>query len=185
MTDRLDAPPTGDHIRNPRLCALLRYWNAKRGDRPMPSRADIDPVEIPRLLPICLLADIDTPHPRIRLLGTHATNAYGTETRGRTIDRFDLGDFAPAWLEAFRIARESPVGAAGSFLTGTQFSLVETMLMPLADDGGRPRYIFGGLLISPSPRSMASTPQMFSCSVTPLAINTWQADADCQGACAC
>lgn len=42
--------------------ALLRngyeYWNAKRGDRPMPARRDIDPAEITALLPHVVLIDV-------------------------------------------------------------------------------------------------------------------------------
>lgn len=49
------------------------YWNRARGDRAMPSRVDIDPTEIPRLLPHMILTDVD--HDpidfRFRLIGTY------------------------------------------------------------------------------------------------------------------
>jgi hypothetical protein len=34
---------------NPVLRALWSYWNERRGRRAMPSRKDIDPVDIPAL----------------------------------------------------------------------------------------------------------------------------------------
>lgn len=40
---------------------LLRgfdYWNAKRGSRPMPSRSDIDPIEMGSLLPNIVLMEV-------------------------------------------------------------------------------------------------------------------------------
>ena len=37
------------------LQALYEYWNTRRGDRPMPQRADINPAEIPKLLPHLLM----------------------------------------------------------------------------------------------------------------------------------
>ena len=45
----IDAP------RDPSLQTLLAYWYRKRGDRLMPSRADIDPSEFPKLLPNVML----------------------------------------------------------------------------------------------------------------------------------
>ena len=52
-------PKPGDAtITDARLRALYEYWMEKRGDRAMPARADIDPTEIPDLLPIVGLADV-------------------------------------------------------------------------------------------------------------------------------
>jgi hypothetical protein len=41
--------------RDANLRALYEYWNMLRGDRAMPRRADIDPVEIPKLLPYLVM----------------------------------------------------------------------------------------------------------------------------------
>ena len=48
----IDAP------RDPRIKALYDYWNALRRGRAMPSRADIDPIEIPALLPYIIMYDV-------------------------------------------------------------------------------------------------------------------------------
>ena len=55
------------------LQSAYDYWNQKRGDRPMPARRDLDPVDIPRLLPFIILVDVLSCDPldlRYRLIGT-------------------------------------------------------------------------------------------------------------------
>src|ERR1700749_2750771 len=95
--------PDGEGVKNARLQGILRYWNEKRGDRAMPALRKIDPIEIPKLLPIILLADILPTTTRIRLLGTDWPSAYGRETRGRDVNELNLGDFSPFWQEAFAL----------------------------------------------------------------------------------
>src|SRR4051794_32338479 len=61
---------------SPLVQEAWNYWNLKRGDRRMPSRKDIDPVEIPRLLSSTALVDVlrDPLDFRFRLLGTAIDN---------------------------------------------------------------------------------------------------------------
>src|SRR5579863_2932455 len=72
---------------NPRFQDLVAYWQGKRGERALPMRKDIDPLEmwqhIGRLNLIeCLpgLADF-----RYRLIGTTITAAYGRDSTGKTV----------------------------------------------------------------------------------------------------
>lgn len=136
-------------VQNPRLRALIRYWHEKRGDRSMPSRSDIDPVEIPRLLPVALIADGRTRPARIRLIGTEATLHCGAEMRGQPVDAFDFGRFTPTWTEAFALVARSgiPVAASGSYFDGVRSHVIEIVLMPLSDESGGAGLIFGGLHI--------------------------------------
>jgi hypothetical protein len=50
----------------------LAYWDGARARRAMPRRRDLDPVEIPRLLPFVMLVDVlaDPLDFRFRLIGT-------------------------------------------------------------------------------------------------------------------
>lgn len=64
--------------------AGLAYWNSRRGTREMPTRADIDPADIKRLLPHVVLVDV-LPDPldfRFRLLGTEVDRIVGTNPLG-------------------------------------------------------------------------------------------------------
>jgi hypothetical protein len=73
----IDAP------RDAVLRALYDYWNKVRGTRKMPSRADIDPVEIPKLLPYILLWNA-TPGGgyTIRLVGEEVQRFFGRNATG-------------------------------------------------------------------------------------------------------
>ncbi len=132
-----------------RLQALVRYWRDKRGQRPIPLRADIDPLEIPRLLSVVLMADVVVGGARIRLLGSEATNALGHEPRGRMITDIDLGEFTQAWREAFAAAVLScePVEAGGMIYRQGVASRADLVLMPLTLGSGSIDQIFGGLII--------------------------------------
>jgi hypothetical protein len=145
--------PDGEGVRNARLQGILRYWNEKRGDRAMPALRQIDPIEIPKLLPIILVADILPASTRMRLMGTDSTNAYGRETRGRDVNELSLGDFSPFWQKAFALVRGSgkPVLAAGPYRNGMELLDAESVLAPMSDDGTTITHILGGLLIRPAP----------------------------------
>ena len=70
-----------------RLEAALLYWRRKAIGRAMPSRADIDPVEIPKLLPDVMLVERHQDgRYRYRLIGTENTAAQGINATGRFLD---------------------------------------------------------------------------------------------------
>lgn len=72
---------------DPRLEQAYAYWRAKAGDRPMPSRADIDPTDIPQLLPDVMLVErLDGGRYRYRLIGTENASAQGVNATGRFLD---------------------------------------------------------------------------------------------------
>lgn len=148
-------------VENPRLKALVRYWDSKRGSQPMPSRRQLDPIEIPRLLSIVLIADITMTGATVRLLGADTTAAYGKEIRGKRIDELDLGEFLPFWLEAFAVVIRSgnPASAGGPFHKGRELRQAETVLLPLSDNGTSISHVFGGLLIGPMALSSSLEPK--------------------------
>src|ERR1700741_4828134 len=77
---------------------LLAYWRRKRGDRAMPSRADIDPTELPgRLWPRLMLLDVvrqgGRTRFRYRLVGGGIQMAVGRNTAGKFVDDVFPPDF--------------------------------------------------------------------------------------------
>ncbi len=78
-------------IADRRLETLYRYWSGKRQGRAMPSRADIDPVEIPGdIWPHIMLLDVlwqdGVPRFRYRRVGDVFWRALGQEPTGRFVD---------------------------------------------------------------------------------------------------
>ena len=88
MQEVLEAPvPAASPITDARLQEAFEYWRGKAAGRPMPCRADIDPTEIPRLLPHVMLVDVlDGGRYRYRLIGTENASAHGFEATGRYLD---------------------------------------------------------------------------------------------------
>ena len=71
----------------PRLRDGFDYWRRKSAGKSMPNRGDIDPVEIPRLLPHVMLVDVlPSGRYRYRLIGTENTEAQGVHATGRYLD---------------------------------------------------------------------------------------------------
>jgi hypothetical protein len=63
------------------------YWRGKAAGRAMPRRADIDPIEIPALLPDVMLVECcDGGRYRYRLIGTKNERAHGINATGRFLD---------------------------------------------------------------------------------------------------
>lgn len=72
---------------DPRLEQAYNYWRAKAIGRAMPSRADIDPIEIPKLLPDVMLVERhDDGRYRYRLIGTENARAHGVNATGRYLE---------------------------------------------------------------------------------------------------
>lgn len=77
------ATPIGDA----RLQQLHAYWLQKAGRRPMPARADLDPAEIPLLLPHVMLVDVlPSGRYRYRLIGTENAREHGINATGCYLD---------------------------------------------------------------------------------------------------
>ena len=83
---------------------LYDYWLACAAGKSMPSRADINPAHIPRLLPFISLVDIedDIGHSKVRLAGTRLRDVYDREITGLRIEELDLGPKRDYWMAAYR-----------------------------------------------------------------------------------
>ena len=74
-------------ITDGRLQEALDYWRRKSAGKAMPRRADIDPLDIPKLLPDVMLVEVlPSGRYRYRLIGTENTDAQGVHATGRYLD---------------------------------------------------------------------------------------------------
>jgi hypothetical protein len=92
----LDFKSSAIHFRQtlkaPPLIRLYDYWWSKSVDNRIPSRAQIDPLDVPDLLPTIFLVDvIDTgsgPGFRFRLVGSKITDVVGSDPTGLCFENF-------------------------------------------------------------------------------------------------
>ncbi len=83
---------------------IYDYWIGCAGSRSMPARPDINPAEIPRLLPFISLIDVDPAieKSRVRLAGTRLRDVYDREITGLCLSELDLGSKRDYWMAAYR-----------------------------------------------------------------------------------
>jgi hypothetical protein len=83
---------TADDVRreigDERLIELLDYWDAKRGTHDVPSRLDIDPLELPRQLANIFFVEIEEAprRYRYRMVGSALTEIVKEDVAGRYVD---------------------------------------------------------------------------------------------------
>jgi hypothetical protein len=129
----------------PRTAAFYRYWDSKRRGRAMPSRADIDPLEMAVWLPGTALIDV-TPDPdsprgyalHYRLIGTRPTELRGRDVTGMRVETGYFGADLAAALENYRLVIEEKtlVYDWDRTLSADTYSREgETLLLPLSADG--------------------------------------------------
>lgn len=125
-----------------RLTGLYRFWDEKRGARPMPCRADFRPEEMQRFLGYVILIDVEEAPRRFRfrLVGTEIVQSYGFEVTGRYSDVVQPPSYRAMierhYSQAVDLAR--PVAHRMSFTEapGKVHELVR-LTLPLSDDGAR------------------------------------------------
>jgi len=143
---------------------LFDYWDARCIGDTLPRRADIDPIDFPRLLPSISLLEVENAGQRhaehrvkVRLAGTRLRDMYGRETTGLYLDEFLPPQNDSYWTAAFTrvISQGKPaqgvlsledLGQAGTF----QFWL----RLPLVDAEGNIAMVLGldTLLVSEKAR---------------------------------
>jgi hypothetical protein len=82
---------------------LYDFWMTKAAGRDMPSRAEIRPTEIPRILPGISLIDVapNIGHSLVRLAGTRLREIHDREITGLQIEDLDWGDKRDYWMAAY------------------------------------------------------------------------------------
>ena len=119
--------------------AVFDYWNKKRGTRPAPARADIDPAEIRHALSDTFMLAVDfVDQLRFRLAGTRVCALFGREIKGEA--------FTALWSETSRqsidellaIVTHEATGAVAGLTARTEDGAetdLELLLLPLAHVG--------------------------------------------------
>ena len=136
---------------DPILGTALAYWQAKRGGRLMPARRDIDPIEIPTLLPNVQLIEVLTDGGfRYRLVGTALVSAFGRDYTGQYVGKLFDADLAKSISGYYQrsCAEQKPVFARSRYVTAKAFDLIANRLyMPLSENERDVNMLFAALTI--------------------------------------
>ncbi|MBM3547345.1 MAG: PAS domain-containing protein [Alphaproteobacteria bacterium] len=86
--DRVRYEKLPEEIRHPNLVRLYRHWDEMRRGRAMPSRADVDPLNLPALLGNLILIDVlrEPLRFRYRLIGSRLTERVKRDMTGKFFD---------------------------------------------------------------------------------------------------
>jgi hypothetical protein len=130
----------------PGTAAFYRYWDGKRAGRAMPSRADIDPLEMKPWLSGTALVDVTREPPgslrpyglRYRLIGTRPTLLRNRDVTGLRVESGYFGADLEAALENYRLVIEQKTLVYDWDHTPASDGFAreaETLLLPLSSDG--------------------------------------------------
>lgn len=138
-------------ISHPKLKRLYEYWCEKRGDRRMPSRADLDPLDMTFIIGNIILVDVIDGSPlrfRIRLHGTNLVQRVGYELTGKMLDELPQNEFRKLAQESFTSVATSaePIAGKRDRVIDDRFARYETVIMPLSSDGKRVERLLVGLI---------------------------------------
>jgi hypothetical protein len=132
--------PTSDA----RLTAVFDYWLGKATGLRLPRRRDIDPVDIPKLLPILMIVEVlPSGRYRYRLIGTENAEAFGMNATGRYLDEVLPG---PAYKSHVLALYDECVHSCRALYSECLFTSphyrvperhIKVLFMPLSDDGTR------------------------------------------------
>ena len=148
------------------LSNLRAYWEALRGDDPVPRRAQVDPRGIERALGIAFLAERVAPEvARFRVAGMRVNGLMGMEVRGMPLSALFEPEARDPFAQALRQVFDSPAiaelslrGAPG---LGQPRLDGRMLLLPLRADDGTVSRVLGGLAMSGKvgsvPRRLAVT----------------------------
>lgn len=129
---------------------VFAYWSSLREAGQLPSRAQIDPLALKRLLPTVSLIDVTTQDQQVvyrqRLAGTGLYSIYGREITGCTLDDIYSAQEAAYWREQFdKVVREArpSVGCQSIAARPGHNCSILWIRLPLASDGKNVDMILG------------------------------------------
>jgi hypothetical protein len=143
MTDFPAALTSSDFrasLDDPLLGLGYDYWRAKCAGRSMPQRRDIDPADIPSLLPHILITEMleEGTRYRYRLAGSVVTEAFGRSLTGRYVDEIMTGQYREFIIRLYRslYLDRRCVFCESRYNNGVRPGIsTKRLFMPLSSDG--------------------------------------------------
>jgi hypothetical protein len=124
---------------HPDIRKMLAYWQDKRRGRVMPSRADIDPVELVRFLPNIILVDVVPDDRRFvyRLVGTAEVEVRGNDPTGKSVAEAFFAAVPADALDRYEEVCKTcaPLYEEDDFQAVDRYVSEANLFLPLSDDG--------------------------------------------------
>jgi hypothetical protein len=122
---------------------LYDYWQSKASPSKLPARKDIDPLDIPGMLPRIALIDVlreaEGVTFRYRLAGTEIVERAGRDPTGKRFDELYCGDYLTNALNTYARIVEAPAPHLSErtfpLVEGKEFLRYDRLILPLAADG--------------------------------------------------
>jgi hypothetical protein len=135
-------------MKHPSIREVFDYWNERRGRRPAPERADIEPAAIRRVLADTFILAFEPArgHP-FRVAGTRLCALFGRELKNEAF--LDLWSSASRGdvRELLAIVAEEAVGVVASAAgAGPADATLELVLLPLSHRGRTDARVLGALV---------------------------------------
>jgi len=147
---------TADHTLHPKIRRMHEYWLAKCAGRPMPSRVEIDPVELRDCLGNLCIVEVtgDTP-PRFkfRLDGSNLVLTTGFDMTGKFVDQLPDADYRDFVTTIYQrvVLTKAPVFAANEEDWKGYGLQVTSVTLPLSTDGIRVDGILDAIFTTVAP----------------------------------
>jgi hypothetical protein len=127
---------------------FLSLWRSKAGTRSMPAKSEITPRDLKDFL--CHIAIIqrvaENPSQYVwRVIGTKVAAVTGHHT-GKTLEETLPSEVLPRWIECGDLVLDGgqPLRFLGRVhLSGREYLAAENLLVPLANDEGKPTFVMG------------------------------------------
>ncbi len=145
--------PVNKKYDHPALQRLYDYWLSKREDGKIPGRSDVDPLDIPDILPHICLLDVertdDSLRFRFRLFGTQHQEFNQRDFTGQLIDEVFPPEAAAKVNAAYRQVVESGephYWRENLAFEGREHIAYERLICPLASDGETVNMLIGAFV---------------------------------------
>ena len=121
------------------LAKALSYWRSKSQTPSIPSRSQIDPLEMRQFLPKILMIDVESEGEfTYRLCGTHVAEINGKDLTGQRASKASLGAASQHFIEVYQraIRDRKPLLFTGQlWWQNRQWVGFEQIILPLSTDG--------------------------------------------------
>jgi len=144
-----------EKLDEPVLAELYSYWSDRCAGRKAPTRADIDPIDIPHLLPHLALVELVRAdcgadfRIRYRLAGTQIEERFGCRLTNRFFDEVIQGPFVDYMTRLYQelAADMAPNYSESSFGPDVAEALrAKRLLLPLSDDQESVTMVLAGVV---------------------------------------